>query len=337
MNISSNWTNLIKPKRYLVDKINNKNSIFTIAPIERGLATIIGNSLRRVMLSYIYGNSICAIKIDGVNHEYDVIKGIKEDVSEIILNFKSLLIKGSPIIYEEKFVINVSKVGEVRGYMINTPDNFSIVNPEILLMTITKEINIKIELIVKSGRGYVTSDEHNFPNTEKKYISIDSMFSPVRKCSFKVSDIKTNSQIECESLTLNIITNGTMDAELILILSARILAEQLKIFIGLKEKNSSEKSKKKELLFNKNLFRRVSDLELSVRSQNCLKNDNIIYIGDLVKKSENKMLSTPNFGKKSLNEIKELLEKMNLKLGMKSISWPPKDLQILVKQYLEKK
>jgi len=220
--------------------------------------------------------------------------------------------------------------------MINTVDGLEIVNPELIICNTTKDIKLSMEFIVTSGKGYKVASEHDLSVYGNDFISIDSIFSPINSCSFEVSNSRVGSKTEYDKLSLNIETNGSIDPNLALALGAKILQEQLRVFISFKEVKEIEKPKKKKMPFDVNLLKRVSDLELSVRSHNCLKNDNIQYIGDLVVMSESQMLKTPNFGRKSLNEIKELLGQMGLKFGMSVENWPPKNIKELIRTYVGK-
>jgi DNA-directed RNA polymerase subunit alpha len=259
-NISHNWINLVKPSEYKINKLNYSNANFTIEPLDKGFATTLANSLRRIMLSSIYGTAICAVKIDGVQHEYSTIEGVKEDVSEIILNLKSVNIKGNLGFDEKKFTLPIIKKGIIRASMIQINSGFEIMNPSLIILTVTKNIRLDIELIIKSGKGYVTSYEHKLEHLEGSYIFIDSIFSPVEKCSFNIENSRVGSKTEFDKLVLNVTTNGTINVEIIPALAAKILYEQLKIFINFNEIKIISKKKNKKLYFNKNLLRRVNDL-----------------------------------------------------------------------------
>lgn len=332
-NISLNWVNLIKPAQYKVEEINDRCAIFHIEPLEKGFGTTIGNSIRRTLLSSLQGTSICGVKISGVEHEYSNIDNVKEDVVEIILNLKSIIIKGNIGFDKKKLVLDIQKKGTITAGMINTTAGLEIVNPDLVICTTTKNIKLSMEFIVVSGKGYKVANEHNM--IDDNFISIDSIFSPISTCSFQITNSRVGSKTEYDKLSLKIETNGSIKADLALALAAKIMQEQLQVFISFKEVKEIEKPKEKKIPFDVKLLKKVSDLELSVRSHNCLKNDDIKYIGDLVVKSETQMLKTPNFGKKSLNEIKELLTQMNLKFGMEVDGWPPKNIQALINNHLK--
>lgn len=333
-NISLNWVSLIKPANYSIEEVEENSSIFHIEPLEKGFGITLGNSLRRILLSSLQGTAICAVKISGVEHEYSTIENVKEDVVEIILNLKSVIIKGNAGFSNKKFTLNASKKGPITAGMIDTIDDFEIVNPDLVICNATKDIKLNMEFIITSGKGYKVASEHSELDYGNDFIAIDSIFSPVTKCSFKISNSRVGSKTEYDKLALKVETNGSIKADLALALAAKIFQEQLQVFINFKEVEEVEKPKEKKIPFDINLLKKVSDLELSVRSQNCLKNDNIVYIGDLVVKTEAQMLKTPNFGKKSLNEIKELLVEMSLKFGMEIENWPPENIEELIEDYL---
>jgi DNA-directed RNA polymerase subunit alpha len=334
INISLNWVNLIKPSRYASDKIGKNSAVFHIEPLEKGFGVTLGNSLRRILLSSLQGTAICAVKMYGVDHEYSTIDNVEEDVVEIIMNLKSVVIKGSAGYGFKKVKLSLLKKGPITAGDIKIADDFEIINPGLVICNTTKDIKIEMEFIITSGKGYQCADGHSIPDYGKDFISIDSIFSPVKQCSFKTSNSRVGSKTEYDKLSLVLETNGSLKPDLALALAAKIFQDQLQIFINFQEVKEIKKPKEKKIPFNRNLLKKVSDLELSVRSYNCLKNDNIAYIGDLVIKSESQMLKTANFGKKSLNEIKQLLNEMGLKFGMQVDNWPPKDIESLIKNCL---
>jgi DNA-directed RNA polymerase subunit alpha len=334
-NISLNWVGLIKPASYNAEKSTENVTVFSIEPLERGFGVTLGNSLRRILLSSLQGSAISAVKIHGVEHEYSTIDGVKEDVVEIVLNLKSLIIMGNAGFDNKKFTLHASKAGPVTAGMIKVATGFEIANPDLVICHMTKDFNLEMEFIVVSGKGYKVANEHPKLNYEDNFIPIDSLFSPIARCSFKVENSRVGSKTEYDRLLLTVETNGCIKPDLALALAAKIFQEQLQVFVSFKEVEEVEKPKEKAIPFDLNLLKKVSDLELSVRSQNCLKNDNIIYIGDLVVKTEAQMLKTPNFGKKSLYEIKDLLIEMGLKFGMEIKDWPPANIEEMVKTYIE--
>lgn len=334
VNISLNWVNLIDPTDYSVEESTVNISTFHIEPLEKGFGLTLGNALRRVLLSSLQGTAICAVKISGIEHEYSVIDGVREDVIEIILNLKSIVIKGSTGFGTKKFSLRTSKVGAITAGMIKTVSGFEIVNPNLVICHTTRNIKLEMEFIVTSDKGYKVASEHESSYGDN-FIPIDSLFSPILKCIFKITDSRVGSSTEYDKLSITIETNGSIQPDLALALSAKILQKQLQIFINFQEVEEAKKPEIEPLPFDPNLLKKTSDLELSVRSQNCLKNDNIIYIGDLIIKTEAQMLKTPNFGKKSLNEIKDLLASMGLKFGMEIEGWPPKDVEELRTKHLK--
>lgn len=333
-NISSNWVSLIKPADYIVEEVKENRTIFHIEPLEKGFGVTLGNSLRRMLLSSLQGTAICAVRISGVEHEYSTIDHVREDVVEIILNLKSIVIKGNAGFNNKKLTLNISKKGVITAGMISAVDGFEIVNPDLVICNVTKDIKLHMEFMIMSGKGYKVAADHNIIDFANNFIAIDSIFSPVAQCSFSISNSRVGSKTEYDKLSLVIETNGSIAPDLALALAAKIFQDQLQVFISFKEVKEVEKPKEKKILFDLNLLKKVSDLELSVRSQNCLKNDDIVYIGDLVTKSDAQMLKTPNFGKKSLNEIKELLLEMDLKFGMEIENWPPENIKGLIEEYL---
>ena len=333
-NISLNWVNLTKPSNYSIEELRENVSTFHIEPIEKGFGLTLGNSLRRVLLSSLQGTAICAVRISGVEHEYSVIDGVREDVVEIILNLKLVVIKGSTGFEKKKFTLSISKQGPVTAGMIKTVGGLEIVNTDLVICNVTQNIKLDMEFIVMSDKGYKVANEHELLSYGDNFIAIDSLFSPVTKCTFKITDSRVGSSTEYDKLSLTIQTNGSIKPDLALALSAKIFQKQLQVFINFQEVEEIKKPEVEDLAFDSNLLRKVNDLELSVRSQNCLKNDNISYIGDLVMKTESRMLKTPNFGRKSLNEIKDILASMGLKFGMEIKGWPPKDIEELRQKHL---
>ena len=334
-NISLNWVNLTSPLSYSVEELRENVSIFNIEPLEKGFGLTLGNSLRRVLLSSLQGTAICAVRISGVEHEYSVIDGVREDVVEIILNLKSVIIRGSTGFEKKKFTLSISKQGPVTAGMIQTVGNLEIVNTDLVICNVTQNIKLDMEFIVISDKGYKVASEHKPLLYGDNFIAIDSLFSPVTKCTFEITDSRIGSSTEYDKLSLIIKTNGSIKPDLALALSAKIFQRQLQVFINFQEVEEIKKPEVEDLPFDPNLLININDLELSVRSQNCLKNDNVSYIGDLVMKTEARMLKTPNFGRKSLNEIKDILANMGLKFGMEIKGWPPKDIEELRQKHLE--
>jgi len=322
-----NWKTLIKPSKVDV-KTHDSKSIATITaePLEKGYGLTIGNSLRRIMLSSIRGSAVTAIQIDGVLHEFSSIKGVREDVTDIVLNVKSLALK-SHSEGPKKLILDASGPGEIKANKILENPDIEILNPDFTICNLDEGTKFHMELTVNSGKGYVPANLNKIDDPPLGLIAIDSLFSPVKKVSYSVSTAREGKALDYDKLTLEIETNGSIAADDALAYAARIFQDQLSMFVNFDEpKEAIPQQKPVEPEFNKNLLKKVDELELSVRSMNCLKNDNIIYIGDLVQKTESEMLRTPNFGRKSLNEIKEVLGSMSLYLGMEVPNWPPENI-----------
>ena len=328
-----NWKSLIRPSKLEIDQNNDKTFAKVVAePLEKGYGLTIGNSLRRIMLSSIRGAAVTAIQIDGVQHEYSSIKGVREDVTDIVLNVKSLALKSNAE-GNKKLILDVKGPGEIKASQITPIPEIEILNPDLVICNLDENTNFHMELYVGNGKGYVSSDLNKPDEPPLGLIPIDSLFSPVKKVSYSVSTAREGKALDYDKLTMEIETNGSISAEDALAYSARIFQDQLNMFINFEEPQEIKiQDQPKEPEFNQNLLRKVDELELSVRSMNCLKNDNIIYIGDLVQKSEGEMLRTPNFGRKSLNEIKEVLSGMSLYLGMEIPNWPPDNIAELSKK-----
>ena len=333
---TKNWNKLIKPTKLDVQLSQDKSYAKIIAePLEKGYGLTLGNSLRRILLSSIRGTAVTAIQIDGVLHEFTSIKGVREDVTDIILNIKSLALKSSSE-NSKKLVLDAKGPGEIKASNINSVADIEILNPDLIICNLDENTNFHMEMTVGTGKGYVSADMNKPEQPPLGLIPIDSLFSPVKKVSYSVSTAREGKALDYDKLTMEVVTNGSISAEDAVAYSARIFQDQLGMFVNFDEPQETvviEQSKEPE--FNKNLLRKVDELELSVRSMNCLKNDNIIYIGDLVQKSEGEMLRTPNFGRKSLNEIKEVLTGMSLYLGMEIPNWPPDNIAELSKKLEE--
>ena len=328
-----NWTELIKPTKIDVEKKETKTfGAVSIEPLERGFGLTIGNALRRILLSSLQGAAVTSIQIDGVLHEFSSIPGMIEDVTDFILNIKSLAIKLNSD-QPKKMSLKASGPGEVKASEIETGSEIEIINPDLILCHLDKSAKINLELTVQNGKGYVAAELHKKEDKQIGLILVDSIFSPVKKVSYNIENSRVGQVTDYDKLILNVETNGSMEPDDAIAMAARILQEQLQYFINFEEPEIDDKSKEEEseIKFNRNLLRKVDELELSVRSANCLRNDNIVYIGDLVQKSENDMLRTPNFGRKSLNEIREVLMQMGLNLGMDISDWPPENIEELSK------
>jgi DNA-directed RNA polymerase subunit alpha len=335
--IQKNWQALIKPMKLDVVPGTDPRCVATIVaePLERGFGLTLGNALRRVLLSSLQGAAVTAVQIDGVLHEFSTIPGVREDVTDIVLNIKSLALRmgGED---PKRMMLVADGPGEITAGMIETGHDIDIMNPKLVICTLDEGAKLSMELTVETGKGYVPVTSGRAEDAPIGLIPVDAVFSPVRKIAYRVENTRVGQVTDHDKLSLDVTTSGTVTPEDSVALAARILQDQLQLFINFDEPQAAlEEEKKDELPFNKNLLRKVDELELSVRSANCLKNDNIIYIGDLVQKSEADMLRTPNFGRKSLNEIKEVLTQMGLQLGMEIPNWPPENIEELAKRLEE--
>ena len=327
--MQKSWKDLIRPKRLEVEKetLTPLYGKFTAEPFERGFGITIGNSLRRILLSSLQGAAITSVKIDGVLHEFSTIPGAKEDVTEIILNLKEVRLKlhteGPKIIRLKAEGPKVLKAGDMI-----TGDAVEILNPDHYIATLSRDGKLSMEMVVKMGRGYVPAERNKEENQSIGTIPMDAIFSPIKKVNYTITNARVGQITDYDKLTLELWTDGSINPEEAVAHSAKILKEQLSIFITFEEEEESEaaysEEEEEKEAFNENLLRSVDELELSVRSANCLKHANIKLIGDLVQKTEAEILATKNFGRKSLNEIKEILAEMGLSLGMKLDNWPPK-------------
>jgi len=331
-----NWKSLLKPAKLDLQLSDDKSYAKIIAePLEKGYGLTLGNSLRRILLSSIRSIAVTAIQIDGVLHEFTSIKGVREDVTDIVLNVKSLALKGNFEV-AKKLILDAKGPGEIKASNITPLADVEILNPDLVICNLDENTNFHMEMNVSSGKGYVPAVLNKPEEPPLGLIPIDSLFSPVKKVSYSISTAREGKALDYDKLTMEVETNGSISAEDAVAYSARIFQDQLGMFVNFDEpKEVVVREKPTEPEFNKNLLRKVDELELSVRSMNCLKNDNIIYIGDLVQKSEGEMLRTPNFGRKSLNEIKEVLTGMSLYLGMEIPNWPPENIVELSKKLEE--
>lgn len=340
--ITKNWLDLIKPLKLNVEPLkgNKKQAVIVAEPLERGFGLTLGNALRRILLSSLQGAAVTSVKIEGVLHEFSSIAGVREDVTDIILNIKALAVKvhGSE---KRRLTLNVSQAGPVTAGQIEVPHDVEIVNKDLVLCHLDKGAKLHMELTVETGKGYIPASQNKPADAPIGVIPVDALFSPVRKVAYKVDHSRVGQVTDYDKLSLTVETDGTVMPEDAVAYAARILQDQLQLFINFEDKfddrkgGSGSSDERDEFPFNPNLLKKVDELELSVRSANCLKNDNIVYIGDLVQKSEAEMLRTPNFGRKSLNEIKEVLNNMGLKFGMEVQGWPPENIEELAKKFEE--
>lgn len=332
--IQKNWQELIKPTKLDVTPGTDATRRATVLadPLERGFGLTLGNALRRVLLSSLQGAAITSIQIEGVLHEFSSVPGVREDVTDIVLNIKSLGLRMNAE-GPRRITLSADGPGEIRAGMIECGADIEIMDPDLVICHLDNGARLSMELTVNTGKGYVPASAHRTEDSPIGLIPIDAVFSPVRKVAYKVENTRVGQDTDYDKLFLDVTTNGAVSPEDAIALAARILQDQLRLFVNFDEPEAERREERRdELPFNKNLLRKVDELELSVRSANCLKNDNIIYIGDLVQKSESDMLRTPNFGRKSLNEIKEVLSAMGLHLGMEIPSWPPENIEDLAKK-----
>lgn len=326
--VFANWRTLIKPRRVERDpKSSRTYGKFVIRPLERGFGTTIGNSLRRILLSSLQGAAITSVRLDGVLHEFSFIPGIVEDVTDIVLNFKTVLLRTSAT---EPLRGRISRKGEPGGVVVVRAGDLTfdaeceVLNPNHPIATLTEEGEFNCEVVVQMGKSYVPAAQNKVEDQPIGTIPIDAIFSPIQRVRYTVTNARVGQRTDYARLTLEIWTDGSVSPEDALAYSAKILKEQLQIFINFAEEEEPaiEERPETEQEYNENLFKRVDELELSVRSQNCLQNAGIEFIYQLVERTEAEMLKTKNFGRKSLNEIKEILGDLGLSLGMKLHNFP---------------
>jgi DNA-directed RNA polymerase subunit alpha len=333
--LQKNWQDLIRPQKLQVTASRERKRMATMIaePLERGFGMTLGNALRRVLLSSLQGAAITTVQIDGVLHEFSSIPGVREDVTDIVLNIKDIALK----IHSDglkRMVVKKEGGGPVRAGDIETSSEVEVLNPDHIICTLDQGAAIRMEFTATMGKGYVPAERNRPDDAPIGLIPVDSLFSPVKRVSYKVENTREGQILTYDKLTMQVETNGAVSAEDSVALAARILQDQLAVFVNFEEpKKATEEKVQSELPFNAALLKKVDELELSVRSANCLKNDNIVYIGDLIQKTEAEMLRTPNFGRKSLNEIKEVLAAMGLHLGMEVANWPPDNIEDLAKRF----
>jgi len=333
--IERNWNELIRPEKPSIEpgKDAARKARIIAEPLERGFGVTLGNSLRRVLLSSLQGAAVTAVQIDGVVHEFSSIEGVREDVVDIVLNIKQLALR----MHAEgpkRMTLRATGPGTVTASQIDAPADIEILNGDHVLCTLDDGAQIRMEFTVNNGKGYVPADENRPEDAPIGLIAVDALYSPVRRVAYKVEPTREGQRLDRDKLTLEVETNGAVNPVDAVAYAARILQDQLQLFITFEEpKKKTEGEAKPDLPFNPALLKKVDELELSVRSANCLKNDNIVYIGDLIQKTEAEMLRTPNFGRKSLNEIKEVLAGMGLHLGMDVPNWPPENIEDLAKKF----
>jgi DNA-directed RNA polymerase subunit alpha len=344
---AKNWQELKKPNG-LEKKAGGdpkRKSTFVAEPLERGFGLTLGNALRRVLLSSLQGAAVTSIKIENVLHEFSSLAGVREDVTDMVLNVKQIAIRmqgEGP----KRLQLSATGPAEVKAGDIAVSGDIEVMNPELVLCHLDDGATLNMELTADTGKGYVPAASNRPADAPIGLIPVDALYSPVRQVSYKVENTRVGQELDYDKLTLSVETDGTITPEDALAYAARILQDQLALFVHFDDSavtrsapigmaapaQPSEGSVGDTAQINRYLLKKVDELELSVRSANCLKNDNIIYIGDLVQKTEAEMLRTPNFGRKSLNEIKEVLSSMGLRLGMEIPGWPPENIEEMAKK-----
>ncbi len=333
--IHKNWQELIKPTQLVVTPGANPATQATVVaePLERGFGLTMGNALRRVLMSSLQGAAISSVQIDNVLHEFTTIAGVREDVTDIVLNLKGVALsmevdgpKRLSISAKGPMVVTAGDISESAG--------IEVLNKEHVICQLDDGADLFMELTVNTGNGYVAAEKNRPEDAPIGLIPIDAIYSPVRKVSYDVQPTREGQVLDYDKLTLKLETDGSITPDDAVAFAARILQDQLSIFVNFDEPEAANRQEEDDgLEFNPLLLKKVDELELSVRSANCLKNDNIVYIGDLIQKTEAEMLRTPNFGRKSLNEIKEVLSGMGLHLGMDVEDWPPENIEDLAKKF----
>ncbi len=333
--IHKNWQELIKPDQLAVTQGNDgsRQATFVAEPLERGFGLTLGNALRRVLLSSLQGAAITSVQIDNVLHEFSSVAGVREDVTDIVLNLKGVAIR-MDVEGPKRLSISAKGPGVVTAGDISASAGIGILNRDHVICHLDEGAKLVMELTVNTGKGYVAADRNRPEDAPVGLIPVDAIYSPVRKVSYEVQPTREGQVLDYDKLTLKIETDGSLTPEDALAFAARIIQDQVSIFLNFEEPEHVQRKEEDDgLMINPQYLKKVEELELSVRSANCLKNDNIIYIGDLVQKTEAEMLRTPNFGRKSLNEIKEVLSEMGLHLGMDIDEWPPENIEDLAKRF----
>jgi DNA-directed RNA polymerase subunit alpha len=344
---AKNWQEMKKPnaleKKTTGAGDAKRKATFVAEPLERGFGLTLGNSLRRVLLSSLQGAAVTSIKIEGVLHEFSSLAGVREDVTDMVLNIKQLALRmeGDTA---KRLMLSATGPGEITASQIAVTGDIEVMNPDLVICHLDEGATLNMELTVEAGKGYVAAASNRPADAPIGLIPVDALYSPVRQVSYKVENTRVGQELDYDKLTLTVETDGTVTPDDALAYAARILQDQLQLFVHFDEGMvsvptmagiavpSREETEADANQLNRYLLKKVDELELSVRSANCLKNDNIIYIGDLVQKTEAEMLRTPNFGRKSLNEIKEVLASMGLRLGMDIPGWPPENIEEMAKK-----
>ena len=341
---AKNWQEMKQPnaleKRSAGDA--RRKATFVAEPLERGFGLTLGNSLRRVLLSSLQGAAVTSIRIEGVLHEFSSLAGVREDITDIVLNVKqvALRMEGDQA---KRLTLSATGPGEVRAGQIATSGDIEVMNPDLVICHLDQGATLNMELTAETGKGYVPAASNRPADAPIGLIPVDALYSPVRQVSYRVENTRVGQELDYDKLTLTVETDGTISPDDAIAYAARILQDQLQLFVhfddsmvsvptmaGIAAPSADADQDANQL--NRYLLKKVDELELSVRSANCLKNDNIIYIGDLVQKTEAEQLRTPNFGRKRLNEIKEVLSSMGLRLGMDIPGWPPENIEEMAKK-----
>ncbi|MDP8995058.1 MAG: DNA-directed RNA polymerase subunit alpha [Pseudomonadota bacterium] len=342
---AKNWQEMKKPnaleKKPAGD--SRRRATFVAEPLERGFGLTLGNSLRRVLLSSLQGAAVTSIRIEGVLHEFSSLAGVREDITDLVLNVKQIALRMEGD-QPRRLALSATGPGEVTAGQIATVADVEVMNPDLVLCHLDEGATLNMELTAEAGKGYVPAAANRPADAPIGLIPVDALYSPVRQVSYKVENTRVGQELDYDKLTITVETDGTISPDDAIAYAARILQDQLQLFVhfdegmvmtqmptGVAAAAAGEADQDANQL-NRYLLKKVDELELSVRSANCLKNDNIIYIGDLVQKTEAEMLRTPNFGRKSLNEIKEVLSSMGLRLGMDIPGWPPENIEEMAKK-----
>jgi len=333
--IHKNWAELIKPAQLEVKPGNDpiRQATVVAEPLERGFGLTLGNALRRILMSSLQGAAITSVQIDNVLHEFSSVAGVREDVTDIILNLKGVALR-MDVEGAKRVSINAKGPAIVTAGDISDSAGIEILNKEHVICHLDDGADLYMELTVDTGKGYVPADKNKPEDAPIGLIPIDAIYSPVKRVSYDVQPTREGQVLDYDKLTMKVDTDGSVSPEDAIAYAARILQDQLSIFVNFDDPEAAGRQDDDDGLdFNPLMLKKVDELELSVRSANCLKNDNIVYIGDLIQKTEAEMLRTPNFGRKSLNEIKEVLSGMGLHLGMDVEDWPPDNIEDLAKKF----
>ena len=333
--IHKNWAELIKPLKLEAKPGNDPSRQTTVIaePLERGFGLTLGNALRRILLSSLQGAAITSVQIDNILHEFSSVAGVREDVTDIVLNLKGVRI-AMEVEGTKRLSVQAKGPGVITANDIAETAGIEVLNKDHIICHLDEGAELSMELNVNTGKGYVPAEKNRADDAPIGLIPIDAIYSPVTRVSYDVQSTREGQVLDYDKLIMKIDTDGSLSPEDAIAYAARILQDQLSIFVNFDEPESdSSGASEDDLEFNPLLLKKVDELELSVRSANCLKNDNIVYIGDLIQKTESEMLRTPNFGRKSLNEIKEVLSGMGLDLGMDVEDWPPDNIEDLAKKF----